>query len=48
MKSLPLPVLLFFLPGIALAQPAAGDPATIVVTGAGWTCHPARPLMDPW
>jgi len=35
MKSLTVPVLLFFLPGIALAQPAAGDPATIVVTGAG-------------
>lgn len=43
MKSLPLPVLLFFLPGIALAQPAAGDPATIVVTGAGLDLPPGTP-----
>lgn len=43
MKSLPLPAILFFLPGIALAQPAAGDPATIVVTGAGLDLPPGTP-----
>ncbi|PBN45123.1 TonB-dependent receptor [Sphingobium sp. D43FB] len=43
MKSLPLPAILFFLPTIALAQPAAGDPATIVVTGAGLDLPPGTP-----
>ncbi|MDE0946144.1 MAG: TonB-dependent receptor [Sphingobium sp.] len=43
MKSLTVPAILFFLPGIALAQPAAGDPATIVVTGAGLDLPPGTP-----
>lgn len=43
MKSLSLPAILFFLPTIALAQPAAGDPATIVVTGAGLDLPPGTP-----
>ncbi|MEQ6334248.1 TonB-dependent receptor domain-containing protein [Sphingobium sp. MK2] len=43
MKSLPLPAILFFLPTVALAQPAAGDPATIVVTGAGLDLPPGTP-----
>lgn len=43
MKSHALPAILFFLPGIALAQPAAGDPATIVVTGAGLDLPPGTP-----
>ncbi|MDT7533610.1 TonB-dependent receptor [Sphingobium sp. SA2] len=43
MKSLTVPTILFFLPGIALAQPAAGDPATIVVTGAGLDLPPGTP-----
>lgn len=43
MKSLPIPAILFFLPTIALAQPAAGDPATIVVTGAGLDLPPGTP-----
>ena len=43
MKSLTVPAILFFLPTIALAQPAAGDPATIVVTGAGLDLPPGTP-----
>ena len=43
MKSHALPAILFFLPTIALAQPAAGDPATIVVTGAGLDLPPGTP-----
>ena len=43
MKSLTVPAILFFLPTVALAQPAAGDPATIVVTGAGLDLPPGTP-----
>ena len=43
MKSLTFPAILFFLPTVALAQPAAGDPATIVVTGAGLDLPPGTP-----